>query len=86
MRIIHSGKTLSEETKQKIGKANTGRVQTEDEKRRRAESIRRFYQNNPDKAKLRGLKRKGFKHSEETKKNMSELRKSYYEQIKNPIY
>lgn len=66
------GKSLSEETKRKIGNANKGRIKTKEE---------------IEKLRIAMLGKKGFAHTEETKRHLSELAKERYSDPQdNPFY
>lgn len=68
------GKKLSEETKKKIGDANRGRKISEEQKKRISETL-----------KGRPSNRKGTRHSEESKKKMSESHKNISEETRNKM-
>lgn len=71
------GRTLSEETKQKISNANTGRKQDEVAKKRKSEIMKELWQTAEYRKKMKQRPKpkpwnKGRRHTEEEKKHLSE--------------
>jgi len=74
--LAHRGKKFSPEHIEKLSKARRARVTSSETKEKMSQSMTKFYKENPEARQAVSVARKGMRHSEATKKLMSEKSKN----------